>query len=522
MVHARSPSPLSPGETTVATEDGILAAAREIREEEEDETPGEKAEEARVERERPYSIFKPWEKWFIVFMTSMAGIFSPLSANIYFPSIPVLADAFSVPIESINVTVTVYMILQGISPILWGSLADSSICGRRPVYLSCLLLFCITCVGLAVTPTSMYWLLLLMRCLQAAGCASVIALGAGTIMDIAARAERGTYLGVSALGPMIGPALGPVAGGLLAGELGWRWVFWFMCIACGFVLVLEFIFLPETLRAIVGDGSIAPPRLNRPLVPILGRSRTNQERSVAKAEASRANTPLDTLKLLRNIDLTIILATTAIPYSVFYAIITSTSPVFLDVFPWLTEVDLGLCFLANGIGSLVGSITSGRLLDWDWARAKRHAKEKGVTEYDYVEHARLRTSPFYWIMFVLFTIAYGWTAAFRVHIAALLVFQFFAGWALSGIFTSNQTLMMDLFPGRGASVTACNNLVRCLTGSVVVSVVDFSITNIGAGWTFTIMGLATAATAWPLTFIEWKYGKGWRKQREARQAKGGD
>jgi hypothetical protein len=39
---------------------------------------------------------------------------SPLTANIYFPAIPAMAVAFHKSTELINVTVTVYMVFQGI------------------------------------------------------------------------------------------------------------------------------------------------------------------------------------------------------------------------------------------------------------------------------------------------------------------------------------------------------------------------------------------------------------------------
>lgn len=79
----------------------------------------------------------------------------------------------------------------------------------------------LTCVGLALVPTSAYWLLMLLRCLQAAGSASTIALGikvvlvfifcfddlqrlgAGVIGDIAEPKERGSFLGMFTIGPMV-------------------------------------------------------------------------------------------------------------------------------------------------------------------------------------------------------------------------------------------------------------------------------------------------------------------------------
>ncbi|EJT99614.1 MFS general substrate transporter [Dacryopinax primogenitus] len=454
-------------------------------------------------------VFKRWEIWVIVYLTSIAALFSPLSANIYFPAIPVIAQAFNEPVELINVTVTVYMILQGTSPMVWGSLADWKGCGRRPIYLACLLLLCLSCVGLALTPTTDYWLLVFLRCVQAAGSASSVAISAGTIMDVAAPHERGTMLAMSSIGALVAPCIGPVIGGLLAGNLGWRSIFWFLCICSGVVLLLEALFLPETLRTITGDGSVPAQKWNRPFIPVLLRDVQDEGKS---PDAVRGrNNPIEIIKSFRNIDLCIILWSNAVPYSVLYGILTTMSPTFLAVMPSLTEIDLGLCYLSIGAGGIAGALGSGKLVDWDFRRAKKLALQKqgmrtedaaekatdikGSSKYEgieCIERTRLRLSPAYWASFVVIVIGYGWAAERKVHIACLLILQFLAMFQVTAIFTLNQTLLMDLFPGRGASVTASNNVVRCLTGAVLVSIVDYIINGVGVGWTFTILGACHA------------------------------
>jgi MFS family permease len=62
-----------------------------------------------------------------------------------------------------------------IAPMFWGTLSDTL--GRRPIAAACLLLLSLSCVGLALVPTSAYWLLMVLRCLQAAGSASTLAIG---------------------------------------------------------------------------------------------------------------------------------------------------------------------------------------------------------------------------------------------------------------------------------------------------------------------------------------------------------
>lgn len=79
-----------------------------------------------------YSVFSHRQRTFIVFMVACAGFFSPLSANIYFPALNALSRDLKVSNELINLTLTSYMIFQGLAPTVFGDLADMT--GRRPAY----------------------------------------------------------------------------------------------------------------------------------------------------------------------------------------------------------------------------------------------------------------------------------------------------------------------------------------------------------------------------------------------------
>lgn len=79
-----------------------------------------------------YSVFSDRQRKFTVFMVACAGFFSPLSANIYFPALNALSRDLKVSNELINLTLTSYMIFQGLAPTVFGDLADMT--GRRPTY----------------------------------------------------------------------------------------------------------------------------------------------------------------------------------------------------------------------------------------------------------------------------------------------------------------------------------------------------------------------------------------------------
>lgn len=139
----------------------------------------------------PWSVFTQKEKRFIVFMVALAGFFSPLSANIYFPALNELAADFHVSNSIINLTLTSYMIFQGLAPTIFGDLADMA--GRRPAYLIGFVIYIGACIGIAVCDS--YAALLVLRCLQSTGSSGTIALGAGVVADIATSAERGVWMG---------------------------------------------------------------------------------------------------------------------------------------------------------------------------------------------------------------------------------------------------------------------------------------------------------------------------------------
>lgn len=155
--------------------------------------------QASTTNSEPWSIFSPGEKRFIVFMVATASFFSPLSANIYFPALNQLSSDFGVSESIMNLTLTSYMIFQGLAPTLFGDLADMT--GRRPAYLIGFTIYIAACIGIARVDT--FAGLLILRCLQSSGSSGTIALGSGVVADIATSAERGLWMGFATAGPMV-------------------------------------------------------------------------------------------------------------------------------------------------------------------------------------------------------------------------------------------------------------------------------------------------------------------------------
>ncbi|KAI3331412.1 major facilitator superfamily domain-containing protein [Ustulina deusta] len=470
----------------------------------------------------PYSIFDKRQKALIVFIAATAATFSGFASNIYFPSLSTISEDLDVSVELVNLTVTSYLIFQGLAPSIWGPLSDAK--GRRVTYFCTFLVFLGACVGLAETPN--YATLIVLRSLQSSGSASTVAVGAAVIGDITTRDERGGYMGIFQGGLLAPVAVGPVIGGALAASFGWRAVFWFLTIYSGVFLVVLIVSLPETLRSTVGNGSASPTN------PIARYPLTLYQRTT-KIEFSPQVQPLEAAKKAR-IDIAgpirILFSKQAAPLVIFIAIyyavwqmnITAVSVLFAD-FYGLSETQIGLTFIANGAGSIIGTLITGKLLDADYRRIKiKHeaalSQSGSETETEHSRHedvhfpletARLRLLPILALLQCASILTFGWTIQYRVHIAVPIVTTFITGWMVVSIVSVTTTYLIDVFPEHKAASSATVNLARCLLAAGGTSIVTPIIGAVGVGWTFTITVAAQLVALLGLA-IQWRYGHRWR------------
>ena len=299
---------------------------------------------------------------------------------------------------------------------------------------------------------------------------------------------------------------------MFAETLGWRAIFWFLVVYGSIYLLVLSVFLPETLRYLVGDGSILPP-------PI---SRSPFDHFTAPTRAIASEKPVKSLKLdfmapIRILVYPEVFVTVfflALHYAVWQMTLTAQSSLFASTYG-IGDLDIGLTFLANGFGCMLGSLTTGKLLDRDYRRVAM--SYQGDTLNFPIEQARLRTvwiwSPLQWAAVLLF----GWTLDKGLHISAPIIASFALAWAAISSQNVISTYLIDIFPGRNASATAAVNLARCLLGAGTTASVNPTINKLGTGWTFTMWTLIMVLSL-GLVGVQQRYGAAWRKKREAKES----
>ncbi|KAF2239490.1 putative quinidine resistance protein 2 [Viridothelium virens] len=371
---------------------------------------------------------------------------------------------------------------------------------------------------------------MVLRCLQSAGGSGTVALANAVVSDIVTSQERGVYVSYMSVAPQAGPSLGPIIGGLLGQYLGWHSVFWFLLICAGVVFVAVALFLPETCRKVVDDGSVPPPKWSRAYINTKiekrllteGRPIQSDKRDeLARERKLRFPNPLETVKIVFTKEAGFALGYIGIVCCGYYATVTLVPSQFGTVYGF-NQIQIALCYLPLGCGSMLAAFVRGRIID---SRYRAYAKRLGMP-LDFnrrvdlsnfpIERARLEVAIPTLILGSACMIGFGWMVQYKINLAGPLIFLFLIGFCISASVNTVSVLLVDIYPGRAGTAAAANNLVRCWLGAGVTSGVVPLINKIGIGWTTTFYGLLIIAFS-PVLWYIMKNGPEWRRATKERK-----
>ena len=157
-------------------------------------------------------------------------------------------------------------------------------------------------------------------------------------------------------------SVAPMISGLLLINWTWPSIFWFLSIASPLVFLAMFLFLPETSRLLVGNGSRHASRFNTPLIPIL---RPEQHllldiQPEKQKDAPKLPDPFSVLLLLKDRATLAAVLCYGIYYMIHSCLQASTSTLFVTVYQ-LSGLRAGLIYIPFGVACSISSIIAGIL-----------------------------------------------------------------------------------------------------------------------------------------------------------------
>ena len=160
-------------------------------------------------------------RWKVAAVISGSFLFSAMDLNSALVALPTIAGEYGVDLPTVQWVVLVSFLTMNALLLPLGRMSD--LAGRKRLLLIGLV---VTGVGgiLSFLAPTLPWLYAA-RAVQGVGAAGLQAVGPPLLVAAFPANERGKAMGVNVTMVSVGLMLGPVLGGLIAGSIGWRYIF---------------------------------------------------------------------------------------------------------------------------------------------------------------------------------------------------------------------------------------------------------------------------------------------------------
>jgi DHA1 family bicyclomycin/chloramphenicol resistance-like MFS transporter len=180
----------------------------------------------------------------VTWLVALLSMLQPLGTDLYLPTLPGIAAAFSAPVATVQWTLSIFVAAFGTWQLVAGPLADRF--GRYPVILAGIGTYAVASAVCLFAPT--IEVLIAGRLLQAIGACSCLVGARGLVRDLYAPTEGAHMLAGAATIMSIAPLLGPLLGAALYEAFGWRSAFAALAVFALALGAIALARLRETIR----------------------------------------------------------------------------------------------------------------------------------------------------------------------------------------------------------------------------------------------------------------------------------
>ncbi|TID18816.1 major facilitator superfamily domain-containing protein [Venturia nashicola] len=438
-------------------------------------------------------------KWAAVGMISVVTFLTPLGSSIFAPGVPLVMDEFHSESQILEgFVVSVYVLGFAFGPLIIAPLSEMF--GRLPLYHASAFFFVIFNIACAVSSSLNQ--LIIFRFFAGSFGAAPLALGGGTIADVASKEQRATAMAIWVLGPTVGPVIGPIVGGFISHYLGWRWNFYILGIAAGCALVGGLFLMKETYAPTILKQKTA--RLQKETGNMALRSKLDM--GLTPGQLFRYSIVRPTKMLAFSPIVLSLSLYVAIVYSYLYLMFTTVTVIFETQYGFASDL-VGLAFLGIGIGSFGGQFIYTYLANRSYAAH--------MAKGDFKPEHRLETMIPGAFMVPISLFWYGWSVQANVQWMCPIIGMSFFGFGLLLIFMPANTYLIDVFTNYAASAMAANTVLRSVVAAILPMAGPKLYKALGYGWGNSLLGFIAAAMI-PIPFVFLRYGERIRTNKRFR------
>ncbi|KAI1074361.1 major facilitator superfamily domain-containing protein [Whalleya microplaca] len=328
----------------------------------------------------------------------------------------------------------------------------------------------------------------------------------------------------------LGACVGPVIGGAVAYTSGsYVWLFWALVIVAVVLFGGVGLLLPETARTLIGNGGdysqykwwqLSWLNLMKRCSGYGSRTiESSQEKAQNKSVARKYGliNILSCFRIIFHKDTLLALWIHGSFYTVDYAFVASLPDIFKEY--GFNELYIGLAYLPRGVGLVVGSYFTGKLMDRNYrvtARQSGFTTDKVVGDdllQFPIEKARSRSN--YWMLVISTStvISYGWAVQYASHFSIALVLQFMQGFWGTYFYTTYNASLVDSFPQSPSTGAAATSITRCAMAAAGTALLQPLLDVAGRGWYFTALALWSGLFGTAAVILLRMKGMGWRRAR---------
>ncbi|KAK9476344.1 major facilitator superfamily domain-containing protein [Lipomyces japonicus] len=434
----------------------------------------------------------------IVLIVSSMTFISPFASSTFAPGVRYVMTEFHNDSSILSsFIVSIYVLGFAVGPLFIAPLSEMQ--GRSIIYKISSFIFTLLMIGCSEC-RNMGSLLALQFVSGLVGSSS-IALGSGSITDVSPQHERGKYVALYSLGPVLGPAIGPVIGGVLSSK-SWRWSFRLVAILSGILFVVIMVYLPETYAPFVLKRKAKKLRAetNNPHLHTIWEDHSLGFATVLRRSIIR---PLKLLVLSPIVSCFSLLV--AFGYGQMYLMLTTFTHIFQTQYKMSTSI-VGLAYLGLGLGSIGGLLIlvlySDKMLI---SLAAKSATKEMRPEY------RLPLTIFLMPLGAIGLIIYGWGVYYKVHWMVPEIGCFIFGLYSVTLLSVTISYLVDAYPIYAASAASASSMMRSLGGGVLPLAGPSMYSALGYGWGNTLLALLTIVM-FPIPVILYYKGEWLRKK----------